>query len=76
MMIMMMMGLNPGHLVRALLPCILTILLDVLVSWSLVFFVPMGVGSKWDNVMFVLFLSIGVESKPGQPIEKNWRSNF
>ena len=37
MMIMTMMGLTPGPLIRALLPCVLKIMFAVSVAWGLVF---------------------------------------
>ena len=39
-------------------------------------FSPIGVDSKSENFMFVVFVPIGVDSIGGQLIEMFWRSNY
>ena len=75
MMSLIMMGLNPGPLVHALFPFIITISLVISMAWGLVFF-SMRVKSKCDVVKFVVFVPIGVKYKGGRLIEKKLALKF
>ena len=61
---LVMIGLTPVPLVRALFCFVLNILLDMLMAWG-VGFVPTGVDSKCDVFSFVVFVTMGVKSKGG-----------
>ena len=56
--------------------CSFSLYLDLSVGcvsdWS---FSPIGVQSKYDVVIFLMFVPIGFESIGGQLIEMFWRSN-
>ena len=70
-----MMGLTPGPMVWDILHCILMILLVVIVSWGLEFFLPTGVKYKCNVFSFSVFVPKGAESKGGRLIKMFWRSN-
>ena len=74
MMSLMMMGLNPGPLVRVIFPFFDKSVGRVIGLGSSIFF-SIRVDSKCDGVTFIVFMPIGVESKGGQLIEMFWRSN-